>query len=730
MDRQLPANFPLAWRFPISDDGRRKCIPPRPVSEITAFASFGEAFSKLKAASVSHTQAIASAAISERVHSCPWMRTFDRTTSDIAQFSQHFLVPCAAQLRDTRSIDPRCVPVMEFAMDIRAADPDAVNELGRAVCKLLVSAERTDTCEHGHAVARATYEALASIPKLIGTLLAGVAIDEVAAILGAVAAAHDHRIHGSAKRSRAVLNRTSWRIRVAGEVLRASRPRGAPPSAVERPAWMVLYDAAALLEDESDVPATDICVGAVVALGERVPILSIGVQTTYLTQEQRFCISTKALVENGTHKWSLCDALIPCGFIPIRTKHFVEYLRAVAGYANQCVDRLREPHSYEHANEQRCAWAIVALATAADPRTMFYGWATMRAHQSPPSGRALWTVARSLFGQPGLNAERLAQFMHANVEALSPKRHALVRSRIATLCVATRTPVGIKLLSDPLIAMGVIGADNPEDCCDGCFAIDCLGQSPSGTLEFGTYETGWTEFDMQNDETSTIADAIGREITRVLLGIVESNLSSELSRHRLTSIMRISLLPDNLLARSWKCALKTVYDDLELAAVADSNGGKIGEFASNYDCESTLHAAVFRRRCVRALDDASRCSFRERSSAALVTFLSNDNGNTIAFARTFLSDAVTDQTLVVIEYERRLRQSIAAFVRDAGTVDTTSALSVVRGRRVHQLDLNKTIFLDTASAAALSGSRIQYCSPNAMLEVNSCAVSVVHWTYT
>jgi len=716
MDAEL--HLPLAWRFPIAD-GRRKCIPPRPVPEISALASFGEAFSNLKAASVNHTKEIASAAITERVHSCPWMRTFGQA-SEIAQFSQHFLVPGAAQLRDMRSIDPRCVPVMEFAMAIRAAGPDAANELGRVVCKLLASAERTDTSEHdGHAVARVTYEALASIPKLIDTLRAGVAIEEVSAILGAVAAAHDFRIHGSTERSRVVLHRTAWRIRVAGEVLRV--PRGAPPPAIERPAWSVLYDASAFFEDPSEFPATCVCVGAAVALGERVPILSIGAQTA--ENEQRFCIAIKALVENDTHRWSLCDALIPCGFIPIRTKHFVEYLRAVAEYANQCVDRLTSV-SNEHANEQRCAWAIVAIA-AADRQTMFSGWATMRAHQSPPTGRAMWTVARSLFGQPGLDAERLAHFVHANVDALAPKRHALVRSRIATLCVATRTPTGIKLLAEPLIARGVLGIDNPDDgCCDGCIALDCLGQSPSGTLEFGTYETGWTEFDMQ--PPSTITEAIGRELTRVLLDIVDSNQSriEPITRRRLTSILRVSLLPDNLLARSWKYALKTVYDDIERAVIATSNGGKIGRFAN--DGESALHAAVFRRRCIRALEDASRCSFRERSSAAFVTFLSDAHGKTVTFARTFLNDAVADQTLVVIEYERRLRQSIAAFECDAGSTH----LSLGRGRRVHQLDITKAIFLDAASAEALSGSRIQYCSPNALLEVNSCAVSVVHWTHT
>jgi len=609
--RPIPQNFPHAWLEAVDT-----CRRPPTVVTLDSLAFLGDVFSKLSATSPACTVAIARAAIDERVRSCHKPRVSSEPLQRL------FLIPEVSQLRDARSIDPRAVPIIDFAMAIRNASIDAVDQLGNVACGLLASTG---------GIAECVYRSLATIPKLIDTMRAGVAIREIAAILAAVAAAHDLRVHGSAERSRVVLNRVAWRIRAAGEALRAAT--------AQRSTWAVLYDSHACFEDPVEIPCTPLCIGAAIALGERTPI-PVFRTTTEDSAESQFVNALKEILNNVVHQWTINDALIPCGFIPIRTKHYVAYMHAVGVIAAALADQFGGPFG-DDAIDRRCAWGLVALASVGD-FSGFSDWGQMRAHQVPLHGRTHWLAARALLSQPMINAERLERCIIETVAVKESEIHKHIHGRLALICMATRTPNGIFVLGRPSIAACVLTTE------DGFCALDCMADSPSGALELDSFETGWSEFDSEHDSP---ADAVGRELTRSLMDIVESPTPSEQSDWILKSILRFSLVPENLLTAPWKSALKTICVDLERALVAYLGGG----FGVGRE-ESTKQAVRFRLNCLRALG-TSRFSSEHDTLAAIATFLSDDNGNTCAFARTFLE--TPDSVALVVEYEFQLRRSIS-----------------------------------------------------------------------
>jgi len=780
-DQTLPDSFPLAWRLPQPANGGKRRVPPRVPPQIPCLACFGRALSNLRASSTAGSstgsEALATAAVTERVQSCPWMRTIGQRSSDDArsvQSSQRYLVPCAAQMRDLRSIDPLCVSVVELSIAVRESGAEPIDQLGRVICGL--AAPRLSAADDAHELARATYEALATVPNLVDALRAGVATADVAAILAAAAAAHDARVNGEGQSNRVVFHAALRRIRAAGELL--LQASAAPLSSIasiasiQRPAWTVLYDAPDALDGDCD--AGMMRVAALIALGGRAPVLveampsaETPASASPLARQQCCFVATmEGLVgrtsANGRRTWGLSDALIPCNAVPIRTKHYVEYLGAIAAYANRCIGRLSSAAS----REECCAWALVALADATRGfAQMIRAWARMRAHEPPATGRVRWVVARALLGQRGLDVGALAACLGAGV------RDATSNRRIAAFCVATRTPTGIALLvHDRALAAGVVGPTTPASVSpddgdgDDWDAIDCLSQSPSGTLEFGVYETGWSEWSAGNatddggpydeHDSTNVADVVRCEISRVLLDLVDAaRAQSDVGRRRLTSILRLSLLPDNLLGRHWKYAIENVQSDLECALAASSHGGRVGprlitgragEPEVGVGADMALKAAVFRRRCLRALHDASRYPLHDthdgvqvRRRAALATWLTNESGDGVVFARAFPDLQPLEAELMVIEYERAMRRSLAAFDRE-GHAPTASLVTntarTARGTRVARLGVQGVVFVDDASDAAVAGSGkgrfLEYCSSNAVLAADDCAVSVVHWPQT
>jgi len=779
-NRVLPDSFPLAWRLPQPANGGKRRAPPRVPPQIPCLACFGTALSNLRASSTAgssaESEAVATAAVTERAQSCPWMRTIGQRPRS----SQRYLVPCAAQLRDVRSIDPLCVSVVELSIAVRASGAEPIDQLGKVICGIAVP--RRDATDDTHELARATYEALAVVPSLVDALRSGVATADVAAILAAAAAAHDARVNGEGESNRAVFRVALRRILSAGELLvqasTSSTASSVPIVSIQRPAWTVLYDAPDALDggfgacgDCGDCnEGMRVC--ALIALGSRIPLLMEAMPSVEtpalrlpLARQRCFVATMEGLVggtsANGRRAWGLSDALIPCNAVPIRTRHYVEYLRAVAAYANRCIERLSSATS----REECCAWALVALTGATGGtraplfKSMIREWSRTRAHEPPATGRARWIVARALLGQRGLDTSALAACLGAGVRDTTSNR------RIAALCVATRTPTGIALLVHdraltvvgPTAATAVAVPASADDDDNDWDAIDCLSQSPSGTLEFGVYETGWSEWSAGNapdgggpydeHDSTNVADVVRCEISRVLVDLADAaRAQSDVGRRRLTSILRLSLLPDNLLGgMHWKDAIENIQSDLERALCASSHGGRVGRLVRpgevEVEVDAALKAAVFRRRCIRALRDASHYPLhggsQGRRRAALATWLTNERGDGVVFARTLPDLLQVEAERLVIEYERAMRRSLAAFGRD-GRAPTASLVpktsQTARGARVARLGVNGGTFVDDASDAAFDGSVndrfLEYCSSNAVLAADDCAVSVVHWPQT
>jgi hypothetical protein len=110
----------------------------------------------------------------------------------------------------------------------------------------------------------------------------------------------------------------------------------------------------------------------------------------------------------------------------------------------------------------------------------------------------------------------------------------------------------------------------------------------------------------------------------------------------------------------------------------------------------------------------------------LATWLCNDSGECSVFARTFTSDAATRVEDIVVEYERLLRAAFSVYASEP----SKSLVNVQRSTRVTTIGMTRVAFLDTQSQDVVTGPGtrlLEYCSPNAVLSVSSCAVSVVHW---
>lgn len=684
----IPDSFPLAWRDAPPPEQRQPTASTSIASD-ERLTFVREALSHLP--SVRQASAAATEAVTERIQSsCPLRRV---------------LAPRAAHQRDTRAVDQRCMPAMELCMRLQTASEDEMDELGRVlqrIARVEPNGEEDDT-----PVRRAVYESLSRVPGVLDALRRG-AGDELAPLFAGIAAAHGSSSATNTATAADTMRRVCRRVRTAGAMLREARR--------ERADWTVLLDPHGDIDnrlglrrvrDDDDA----VSITAAVALGRRAPLTTDAAQTPH-----SFVAIMERLV-SPRRSWTLADTLIPCEAVPIRTRHYVAFLQAVAEFANRQLAKTVD---------QACAWALCALASPSlyseeTFRSFFELWRTKRAHEPPcvktdgskthkaTEAMVVWIVARALLGQAALDVPSVASLVCASAESSTC-------ARVAALCVATRTPNGLRMVAhEPKLAAGWTHAD--LDC------LDCLSYSPSGTLEFAVYENGWSEFPQnESDDAERIAERIAEVAEREM----RSALAQEDPRRATSSVLRLSLLPENLVTRPWRRAVEAVQPALEGAMQRVSGGGRVvcvACVACDDDFkEDALRAVVFRKRCLRALCDASRHAFR--GSAALVAWLSTDAGTPIVFARAFAANASTESESVVIEFERLLRCAVGALELDDAP---NTALITPRGARVSCIQLSDVTFADDASRDALAGMhRLGFCTENVMLVPRSCAVSVVY----
>lgn len=706
--------------------------PPDPIPTNMKVDFLMEALSRLTQ-TASSVQSTATAALTERVQSCPWMRTLGSTTPAETANNRRFIVQPVSQPRDNRPIDQRCIPVLEFCMCVRALHPSQIHTLGAAFAKM--GAELDEDNDNG--LKSHVYESLAMVSGLLDALRLGVG-DEVACVLGGVAAAYSDGTGTSPEVSKRVFNSVTRRVRNAGRLLSVARR--------DRAAWMVLFDPHADL-DERIASHTDhrseerMRTTAVVALGANVPILPDNCPQRVLENPNcphiRFQRSMEMLT-NSKGSWSLSDALIPCNAVPIRTNHYVAYVNAVSEYACKLVTSLAvssDDQSFDTL-ESRCAWALVAFSNPTIQTDQVFAavlesWCNARAHQPPEKGTSCWLTARALLSRPEMDVGKLSQAVRSLVAswtASSGERDDMF-GRIACFCVATRTDNGIRLLCDDShVANGLLHRTASTD--RAPCATDCLSLSPSGVLEFGDYEPGFSEWGA-GDAT------LSRRVAQTFEQQISESLRTRRTTQLTNAVLRLSLLPDNLLTKPWKSAIESFQPELERSMRCETGGAFLcGSETDDVDClrEGAIRAVVFRRRCIRALSDASRYPLRPgtegRRNAALVTWLCNEAGRCTVFARTFASDDTASAQSIVVEYERLLRAAVGR-ARGSGDEDDANTHHIVqRSTRVTTIGIPNSAFLDAASRDAVSGPgtrRLECCSGNAVLSASSCAVSVVHW---
>jgi hypothetical protein len=656
------------------------------------------------------------------------------TTSEATISNRQFIVHQMFQPRDTRSIDDRCILVIEFAASIRKLSLSEFKDLGSVLMSAAVPIDDDNEAD----VAKSVHGCLARVSGLVDALRIGVG-EEIACLLGGVAAAHAHGLKNDPDNSKRVFETVTRRIRNAGRLLCASK--------AGKPSWMVLTDPHADLDNRLGVRPESrtgerLKVVVAIALGEMVPILPDNCPTRVL--QTRHCAHVRfkrsiELLTNSSGSWSLADALIPCNAMPIRTEHYVTYVTAVSVYVNKLVDALTREEGDDSVNtrELRCAWALVALSNPYLQSNIAFSefvcaWCKVRAHQPPEHGASSWMTARAVLGQSDLDVNGLSGAVETIVssKAYSPDQEGDVFGRIASLCIATRTLTGIALLhTNARVLRGVMhcATHSENETLTACPpAINCLSRSPSGTLEFGFYESGWSEWDRKDDAVSAnVAVSVQHQIVHTLNGS-----EKETSKWTHTeAALRLSMLPDNLLTRPWKFAIESLQPAVErsLVQITGSGFGALSDMR-----EDAIRAVVFRRRCLRALADASIYPLQRgvdgRRNAALVTWIANDQGACVCFARKFVSDVCVDAQTVVIDYERILRTQYTIHKRK--NIDECTSTTIPKNTRITRLGFSKMLFVDEASRQSVTGPgtmSIEFCSPNAVLSASSCAVSVVHW---
>ena len=209
----LPPSFPAAWR----DGSHKQQAAPPPLVADAALNFLQPALRTLASATSAHPNTLATAALAERQHEkLVRPQNFDRGRSGGGtgggSSSADFLLPTVLDARDRRTLDPRCILVIDFATHVREAPRDAVRALGRQMQRVASATNDSDV-----------YAALAGVPALFDALRVGVG-DELAPIFGAAAAVDNC--------SAAVLRSATQRVRTAGRLLKhASR---------DLPAWRLL----------------------------------------------------------------------------------------------------------------------------------------------------------------------------------------------------------------------------------------------------------------------------------------------------------------------------------------------------------------------------------------------------------------------------------------------------------------------------------------------------------
>ena len=674
----LPASFPAAWR-----DGSHKQPPaPPPLAVDAALGFLQPALRTLATATSAQANTLATAALAAR--QCQrLLRPCDAGGSSSSR-NDYFLPPAKLLgARERRGLDPRCILILDFAMTVREAPRDAVRVLGKQM--RLVAAARTDSD---------VYVALAVVPGLLDALRIGVG-DELAPIFGAAAA-----MDGS---SAAILRTVTRRVRTVGRLLKhAARESLARCVLVGEHQDLVN---ASGTHDELEEDAV-ISVPAATALGAETPLVPTTVRWLRSVGERHaaFQDEMRAFLEPRQRSWTLHDALIPCSSVPIRTKHYIAFMTAVAEQATRVVAAVSGDELGVPTAEGNAAWALAALAsaieTAADLQVVVADWSTSRAHAPPPHEAWLWTTARAVLAQPSLAADALGSLL----PEASPQ--------LALLCLATRTSVGVRLLAtDAALA-------------SQCFqhgVLRCVSDSPTGVLELGVYESGFSEWGDSGDAAA--AAALADTMETCAAAALEADAAA------IDAVLRLSLLPENLMSRPWKVAVDALQPSLERAIV---RGGRHSSLATAFpdadEREAALRAVVFRRRCWRAVVDMQRSRVdHTRQHAALVTWLGDESATqTVVFARSFAA-APASTADAVLYYEKALRSALAAA---DGQFERLSLSA--RSKTLERVRLSSEMtFVDAASHAALCGGDVYGVSSTTDGTANrrgaSTAVSTLYW---
>lgn len=631
-----------------------------------------------------------------------------KTLSDLR--ASRSIVTEISMKHGVQTIDPRGIAIIEFGMCIHELTKLQMDELGSVLIKMSLHA----TDDNESLISELVYDVLLSVSGLVDVLKTDVGND-IACVMGAIAAVYTPPSDSNKR----VFDIVTRRIRNASRLSSTAK--------TDQNARAVLLDAAADYDDDERIKTI-----VSIALGKNTPILDDQCPQWVLNERNAPHKRFQRYMERLNYckgSWSLIDALIPCGCMPIRTKHYVVYVNAVYEYADRLASMLAPPSEHDDSPERRCAWTLLAMSNPVVQNEEYFenilrSWCIARAHEPPARGTSCWITVRALLSRPKMDIDALSAHVNEFVSSWtdSIEEQNDIFGRIATFCISTRSPNGLRLIcKNSLLASGVLHRPAPNT----PMAIECLSHSPSGVLELGEYESGFSEWsddydddddDAQQQQLAT--DVVEKIKEQILIRLLRKDHSTSFT----DSILRLTLLPETLLTRQWKFALESIQPEIEEAICNETGGGCFSE--SQELREKALRAVVFRAKCLRALSASSSPQPRA-CNTALVTWYCDPFGRCIVFARLFAPKCtINDLETVVIEYERLIRK--AAAVYDA--TEVASATHVYKSMRVSEIGLKHGAFLDDTSMRLLrNATLVKYCSSSAVICAATTAVSVVHW---
>ena len=521
---------------------------------------------------------------------------------------------------DDRVLNHMCIPVLEFSMKLQRCSATEIDALAANLSKL---ARLYECGDHERLVE--LYEQLASLPGFVDVLRIG-AGNELSRVLGGLVLLCDPQRVASATRC----------IRIAGRILKG-QPKTPNRLLDKQFDWLNRSGKHETFDTDAQVH-----VSAMVVLQDRVSF--VRANSARSTQDV-FYTSLVALLDFNP-QWSLIDALLPCQNIPIRTQPYVEFIKMVALVALRAI---RDLEGASLPLEDAVAWGLATLATRWSEGGEAGGvgglgegaalktWASARAHEPPAARTADWILARALLAHPRLDADALAARLEARLAAPA------AWSRVATLVVATRTLCACRLVG----CCARLAQALPLAIADGFAPLDCLSASPSGTLEFGAYESGWCEWACSKAPHCHTADsercmsAIGRAI--------EAALESDQGLH---AALRFSLISEQNSTPQSRSVLEGLQPALE--ACVQRQWGRLGWAAP---AEPTAPTAPTARQAAalgaRFRQQLHRTLCVVANADVVAAWLVDVDGRVAVFARR-LHDGRSDLD-VVLEFEQRVR---------------------------------------------------------------------------